>query len=386
MYSAPIRSLCSLIAAVAAGLTLGWGSPAAAQDNRFAADHYEPAVQGSRWFANESLGFRDGAPFHAGVVSSYGERLFVVRDVDGHKIVSPLRNDEVLHLGASLVLLDYLRLEANFPVHLLTSGRSGAGYRSPDREQGIGDLRFGADVRVLGQDNSPFRLGVGAQFWAPTGDPTIWASDDSWRVRPRVMIAGETKWILWALQAGMNFRDRRIGTEIGLSGAVGLRAGDRFSVGPELFLSRNLTQGFLETATSPFELMLGAHLRLTRHLRVGAGISRGFSQAFTDPDYRVLGTLSMIPIVFAPPPSAPRPPPVILPRPAPVIHDSDHDGVPDDQDACPGVAGIAQPEPSQNGCPPDTDGDGINDLGDACPTQPGPATDDPATTGCPQAK
>lgn len=361
-------------------------SPAAAQDNRFAADRYQPAVQGSRWFANESLGFRGGAPFHAGVVSSYGERLFVVRNAGGDRIVSPLRNDEVLHLGASLVLLDYLRLDANFPIHLITSGRSGAGYRSPDHEQGIGDLRFGADVRVLGQDNSAFRLGVGAQFWAPVGDETIWASDDSWRVRPRVMIAGDTKWVIWALQGGVNFRDRRIGTDIGLSGAVGLRVGDRFSVGPEFFTSRNLTQGFSETATSPFELMLGAHLRLTRHVRLGAGISRGFSQAFTDPDYRILGAAEVVPIVFAPPPPPPPPNPRVAPPPPPAIADSDHDGVRDDQDACPGVAGIPQPEPSQNGCPPDTDGDGINDLGDACPTQPGPPTDDPATTGCPQAK
>jgi hypothetical protein len=45
--------------------------------------------------------------------------------------------------------------------------------------------------------------------------------------------------------------------------------------------------------------------------------------------------------------------------------DTDRDGVPDEFDLCPTIAGI---QPS--GCPPgdDTDGDGIPDIGDACPT------------------
>ncbi len=56
------------------------------------------------------------------------------------------------------------------------------------------------------------------------------------------------------------------------------------------------------------------------------------------------------------------PPP---PPPAPVVVDTDGDGVPDDQDKCPTVAGLAK----YNGCPiPDTDGDGVNDEEDKCPT------------------
>lgn len=56
--------------------------------------------------------------------------------------------------------------------------------------------------------------------------------------------------------------------------------------------------------------------------------------------------------------------------------DMDGDGIPDKDDACPGIAGIAK----YKGCPiPDTDGDGINDEEDACPTQPGIAK----YKGCP---
>ena len=54
--------------------------------------------------------------------------------------------------------------------------------------------------------------------------------------------------------------------------------------------------------------------------------------------------------------------------------DTDRDGVPDKEDACPTEPG---PEASQ-GCP-DRDGDGVIDKNDQCPDDPGP----PETNGCP---
>ena len=54
--------------------------------------------------------------------------------------------------------------------------------------------------------------------------------------------------------------------------------------------------------------------------------------------------------------------------------DSDGDGLSDLEDACPQLAGSA----AMNGCP-DSDGDGINDKDDSCPTEAGPT----ANNGCP---
>ena len=72
----------------------------------------------------------------------------------------------------------------------------------------------------------------------------------------------------------------------------------------------------------------------------------------------------------------PLPPPA--PPPPVVLMDSDGDGVPDGQDACPDKAGPA----ASAGCPPaDRDGDGIPDQLDRCPTEAGL----PATEGCPSA-
>ena len=58
------------------------------------------------------------------------------------------------------------------------------------------------------------------------------------------------------------------------------------------------------------------------------------------------------------------------------IPDTDKDGINDEQDKCPTVPGVAR----YQGCPiPDTDGDGVNDEEDKCPTVPGPASN----FGCP---
>ncbi len=59
------------------------------------------------------------------------------------------------------------------------------------------------------------------------------------------------------------------------------------------------------------------------------------------------------------------------------IPDTDGDGINDEEDKCPTVAGVAR----YQGCPvPDTDGDGINDEEDKCPTRAGTA----ANQGCPE--
>ncbi|HXD79815.1 MAG TPA: OmpA family protein [Puia sp.] len=58
------------------------------------------------------------------------------------------------------------------------------------------------------------------------------------------------------------------------------------------------------------------------------------------------------------------------------VPDTDHDGVDDEHDSCPTVAGLAR----YNGCPiPDRDGDGVNDEIDQCPDSAGPASNH----GCP---
>jgi outer membrane protein OmpA-like peptidoglycan-associated protein len=71
----------------------------------------------------------------------------------------------------------------------------------------------------------------------------------------------------------------------------------------------------------------------------------------------------------------------VTPPPAPL--DTDGDGVPDAEDACPSVIGDATPGAYRRGCPPDRDRDGIPDADDRCPDAPGVESTDPAKNGCP---
>ena len=59
----------------------------------------------------------------------------------------------------------------------------------------------------------------------------------------------------------------------------------------------------------------------------------------------------------------------------PAVADTDGDGVPNTEDNCPTIEGVA----TNFGCPNDTDGDGIADADDRCPAEPGVA----ASLGCP---
>jgi outer membrane protein OmpA-like peptidoglycan-associated protein len=61
------------------------------------------------------------------------------------------------------------------------------------------------------------------------------------------------------------------------------------------------------------------------------------------------------------------------------VPDTDGDGINDEEDLCPTIAGVAK----YHGCPiPDTDGDGVNDEQDKCPTVAGPKSN----AGCPEIK
>jgi outer membrane protein OmpA-like peptidoglycan-associated protein len=87
----------------------------------------------------------------------------------------------------------------------------------------------------------------------------------------------------------------------------------------------------------------------------------------------------------APPPPPPPPPPApalpapALPTPPLLIQDTDQDGVPDKDDACPNTPLGATVD--ARGCPLDSDHDGVPDGIDKCPDTPAGATVD--ATGCP---
>jgi OmpA-OmpF porin, OOP family len=353
---------------------------ARAQATGFSVNRFEPAERGSRWFVLESLDLRGSLRPAFGVTGDYQYRPLTVYDRNGDVHASVVRHLLTAHVGASLVLADRVRIGVNVPLVLYDEGQTArvdatTFYAPPASEQGIGDVRAGADLRLFGRADAQITTAVGAQVWLPTGDPASYTGDGRARAMPRFLAAGTVGAFAYAAKVGFLFRDARaasfvanpIGSELVYAASVGVNVLDRrLLVGPEAYGSVEVSDG-LDSKTAPLELLLGAHYAFRSGLRVGAGAGTAPVRCYCSPTVRLLASLEWTPALIA---------------------DADGDGIADDADACPKERGSASADPDKNGCPApkatvaDRDGDGVPDGEDACPNAPGMRTSDPRTNGC----
>lgn len=364
--------------AVAAVATLGVERNASAQAQGFAVNKFEPSERGSDWFTNESLDLRGHVRPALGVIADYQYRPLATYDARGDLRRSVVRNMLTLHAGVGMIFFDRLRLSASLPLVVFADGRSdtlsnGTAFASPRNEQAVGDLRFAADVRLLGNYGGVFTLGLGAQLWAPTGDEATYTGDGAWRVQPRALAAGDIGIFTYAARMGFNYRGRQesfgsgtLGSELAFAASAGLRLADhKVTVGPEIFGTTVLDDVFAKRNT-PLEGIMGVHYAPIEQLRFGAGLGAGLTRGFGSPELRALLGIEWMQAV---------------------VTDRDGDGIADKDDACPDVKGNRNDDPTKNGCPPeppaDRDHDGVVDQDDACIDVPGVATSDPHTNGCP---
>jgi OmpA-OmpF porin, OOP family len=346
----------------------------------FALDRYSPSERGSDWFAGESLDLRGHGRFALGIVGDWAHRPLVL--YMGGESIPIVRNQLYAHVGTNVVLWNRLRVGVSFPVLFWGDGdpaQVGA-VRYADRNgTKVGDLRLGADVRLLGEYGEAFTLACGLQIHLPTGSREAYAGDGKVRVRPRVLAAGDAGPFAYAANVAFMYRaltdevaGQPFGSELGLTASAGVRLFERrLLVGPELFGSTVVQHGgAFSKLTTPFELIFGAKARATSDVLVGIGVGPGLTRGQGAPGFRLLGSLELLPDVKTPP-AAPA--------------DRDGDGVIDTDDACVDVAGRKSADPHENGCPEakDRDKDGILDKDDACPDEPGPRNIDVLKNGCP---
>ena len=393
-------------------------SPAQAQQG-YAVNHFDPSEKGSDWFANESLDFRGQLRPAIGVLADYSSDQVVFYNFDGSKRGALVSSQFYLHAGASLTLVDRIRIGVSAPFALYQNGQStdylvgptpsGTTFHPPTQAS-TGDIRVGADLRLVGEYKDPFTLAVGAQVHLPSGDTNQYTGDGSASVTPRIMVAGQLGPVAYAGRFGYEVSGRRdtfagmqLGDQLVWGASVGIWAFDHHLIlGPEMFGQTLATKP--RTNNSPTELLFGAHL-VEGDFRFGLGAGGGLGEAYSSPGFRLLGGIEWTPAIPEPKPSdrdgdgiidtedaCPDVPglktddPKTNGCPAPAPADRDGDGVLDKDDACPDVAGVKTDDPKTNGCPADKDGDGIYDKDDACPDVPGVKTDDPKTNGCPPDK
>jgi len=354
-----------------------------AQDEGFAVNRFEPAEAGSDWFNGESLDLRGHVRPAIGLTIDYAHEPLVLYDANGDEVAPLIESQLTGHLGASLVLWERLRLGVSVPLVLTQSGEPGSVPGTAieySDDTALGDIRAGLDVRLVGEYGGPFNLAIGAQVHIPSGDRSAYSGDGAVRLTPRLLISGDASVLAYSARFGYAFRaqddgigDVATGSELSFGATLGLRFG-AFLIGPELWGTTVIEEAF-EEATTPLEVILGAHYKLTNWI-FSLGGGPGISQGLGAPELRLLASIEWAPGI-----EEEEPPPVMEEPPPPP--DRDDDRIIDARDACPDERGELSDDPKKNGCPPDSDGDGIYDAQDACKDVAGEAHDDMAKHGCP---
>jgi len=346
-----------LVALLLAGAACAVTSRADAQQQvqGFALERFYPAAPGGGWFVMDDLSMRGGLGGAMELTTGYA--LKPLRVTDGTQHLAVVSDQAFTDFGFA-VTLDRWRLYLNLDMPLYTHGQSGTvgGYQltAPAVEPGLSpdtlaDPRLGVDVRIVGGPKSPFRLGAGAQLFAPNPRPGCarcdYDTDDTWRAMLRVLFAGDVGRFAYAGQLGVHVRplddSPAPGSPHGSELLFGVAAGPRFPlgtsgtvlvVGPEIYGETAFRTLFDGNATG-VEGLLSGRIEGTGddggQLRVKLGTGGGIDARFGAPEWRIVFGIEVF------------------------DHgtDRDHDGVTDSKDACPDTPGVKTGDPKTNGCP-----------------------------------
>lgn len=386
-----MRSPSIAAAASAAVLVTLTGASRGQTTGGFSLDRFEPAPAGDVFFGVPS----PDAPGHL------TPRIHVMLD-HAHRPIHSAGDDPIdlvssqtfLRLGASLPLWERVLLSIDAPLAVAQGGDDpripGVAFTELTAPE-LGDLRFGARLRVLGQDAGPLQLGLGGYLFVPTGSPAQYTGDAEARgafhanLGGRLGTAQSSLGFLWSASGGVELgggpnRPQQI--TFGAAAGV-LLGGDLLQLGAEVYGAAPLGDELWlssapvqrEEASLNAELLLGAKLRVLGGLTFGAAVGPGLTNAIGTPSVRAVGLIGWAPL---PQPARDDGAPTV------VAGDRDNDGINDAIDACPDVKGEPSPDPAMDGCPPaDRDGDGVLDIDDACPTTPGIRRADVTGNGCP---
>ena len=366
----------SLGAAVALGV-LAPGAANAQSGAGLALNRFDPAPAGDRMYGVESPYVAGKMTPHVMLLGEYAHNPLVLRTTQSDtKLGSVVSGQLYLHLNGGIALWNRLYVHVDVPVAVAQTGDSPSGgtttFSSPSGAQ-FGDLRLGARVRILGEYDEAFQVAVSGKLWLPTGPSDGYVGTGGVRGQPSLVLGGLVMdRLVWSAAMGpqisgsKTFAGVEQGTMFNWGAGLGVRLLDNrhLQLGAEAYGSLVLAD--VQKRTTNAELLFGARYRVINDVEIGAGVGPGLTSGVGTPDLRGVLSVAYTPEVQ-------------------IVHDKDHDGIPDEQDACPMVAGVKHEDPKKNGCPPgsDRDKDGIWDEDDACPDQPGPKSDDPKKNGCP---
>lgn len=344
---------------------------------------FNPAPAGDRFFGVPSPYAAGDLTFHSALTLDYarGPLTLVREEADGTEDIAALVSDQlILNAGVLLSLGSRLAISADLPFVLLTRGdatTSGPFAFEEPAAQALGDLRLGARVRLIGEYHDGFQLGVGGYFWIPTGNDHAYVSNADVRGQPQLLLGGRADRFIWSAMAGPTLKGNAatigtatLGHEMNWGAGVGVLLADRRIVQLHVETAGGVNVQEPDAQTTNAEILGGVKWRIPQFedIEMGVGAGPGVTTGVGTPTFRGVFQLAYTPVI----------------EEEIEIVDTDKDGIFDDVDACPKVAGVPNADPLKHGCPiGDTDKDGILDDVDACPKEPGIESPDPKKNGCP---
>src|ERR1700755_2901668 len=155
-----------LFIAVAVACVLGSPRESAAQTEGFSINRFDAAERGSDWFVGESLDLRGHGRGALGIVGDYAYKPLVLYNLDGSERSVLVQHQLFTHIGGSVNLWNRLRLSTGISLGILSASetpRFGPLTIEPQTGTTLGDVRLGADLRLVGEYLGPAQLALGVQ-------------------------------------------------------------------------------------------------------------------------------------------------------------------------------------------------------------------------------
>jgi hypothetical protein len=325
MWSSKVRGV--IAATFAVFVVLASGEPRAAAQQQalgFDVNRLYLSAPGGGWFVMDTLDMHGGLGGAVALTTGYAHDALRVRSSDGAQRVAVVSDLALLDLGFAATY-DRYRLWLDFPTPIDVDGQSGtvAGYQFtrpntaiPFTPPGVnpstapdtfGDVRLGADARLLGSAAGPFRLGASAQLLVPSpnSNRAEYITDGSFRAMARVLFAGDVGIFGYAGQIGVHVRplddaptpgspqgsEMLFGVAAGPKLPLGQSGATALVVGPEVF-GETALRSLLSPSATGVEALLGARLEGTAddgpQIRVKIGAGGGLDARFGAPEWRVV--------------------------------------------------------------------------------------------------
>jgi OmpA-OmpF porin, OOP family len=314
------------------------------------AERFKPALTPDGWVTAEGSGVRPTAdPFEFGLIANYGYRPLVISNANGDYLRSVVSGRLGFDLFGSATVVGPLSLGIGLPMFMAQSGDASPSFG------GLGKLRFVPKVRIL-DDRDSIGLAFAAEVRVPTNTGDF-SGSKGFEFIPKAILDHRFRSGIRlgfnlgvAIRKNAQFYNVNTGSEFAYAAAIGYRFGG-LEGKTELGLEVAGGVGLKQTNREETPLELFGYLRhaLSEDWELFGGPGVGVVPGYGVPLFR-----AFLGIRFAP-----------------TSHDRDHDGVSDDQDACPDIAEDRDADQDSDGCPeedPDADHDGVPDGQDRCPS------------------